>query len=756
MPNIRPSEAVEITGHVTEIVHELFLNKVMQQAPGYKEVSNQVTEPIIPTPLGVMDALRLIAETEQKNILAVDIGGATTDVYSNIFGQFYRTVSANYGMSYNLCNVFAKADRKQLAQWLHPSLPEAELRNYLGNKMLNPTLNPPDDNTLHIEQAMARLALQLSLQQHLQMNFNIERIGHFLRIKSDELDPFHEQFFRERLNEKKAFRLTDFHVIIGAGGVISHAPKPLQAAIMLIDGLQPRGITELWRDRHFISPHLGKLSQKNKDAAVQLLKTECLQPLCLCIRPLPQKLRVHKPALSIELDSGKGSQFYNVEGNKLLWIDNARHLKVKVKCHSSVLLGDEVKELSAETDMPILVDTRISGQYAFAELNKDLSLYDNLQTDSVADIFFRQVTDTATLVETKQRRTFSLPYAGRIYVSEGERVNPDTLLGENLYDPAHVYVLQVFRGRENLYKEDTFRKMLTVKAGGTVNPGQLIYKEDMSFIQSLVSTSSFSFHSPVRGRVEKIDWKNGTLLLREIQDYSFEPTVVKIAEKLGIKPSHMPGSLRKRKGEFVTSGELLAVRNPSNFDQMLHSPATGTIIDIDNAQGTLTIQYQRKNLKLRSYMNAIVTSIAKNRFVELEYEGMNIDCSIGFGMMTDGTVIWNDEFTESDLKRDFIAVYPFALNREQLELVALNNLAGIVVPSLQEEDIVNLLGYELGVGITGGEALPFSILLTNGFGKMAFSPKIAAALRNCTGKHGVILPATQIRAGVVRPSLIIQ
>jgi hypothetical protein len=728
----------------------------MQQAPGYKALSSGVSDPVIPTPLGVMQALKLIAEVTKKNILAVDIGGATTDVYSNIFGSFYRTVSANYGMSYNLCNVFASANRTQLKHWLHPDLSEAALRDYLANKMLNPTVNPTNDVTLHIEQALARPALQLSLKQHIQMNFSIEHIGHFLKIKDPEYDPFHEQFFRDKLNEQRQFCLQDFDIIIGAGGVISHAPTARQAAIMLIDGLQPRGATEIWRDKHFITPHLGKLSQVDNNAALELLKTDCLEPLCLCIRPLFQKLKKGKPALSVELKSAELNKMLEVAGNSLIWIDNKLPMQVKVKTHGSVQFGKDIKELTLETSLPILIDTRINGLYDFTSLNQDLKLYSELTDVALQSTLVSPLEPLQPILNGKNTRVFSLPYAGQIYVNLNDTVGKETLLGENLYEPPRIFVLQVFRGRESQFDEKAFRKNLLVDIGEEVKANQIIYKEILPFLESLMNTSSFNYYSPVRGKVEKIDWSNGTLILREIQDYSFEPVVVKLAYELGVKPQYMRALLHKHKGDYITTGEILATKALKKENPIVHSPATGTITDINFAQGTVTIQYIKKNLQLKSGLDARVLSIAKKRFVELEYIGTTIQGSIGFGKTTDGMVIWNELFTEADLKADFITVFPFALNRKQLEIVAKNQVSGVIMPSMAEEDIVSLLGYELGVGITGGESLPFSIILTEGFGDLKFSPALASALKECTGKHGVLFPATQIRAGVIRPSLIIQ
>jgi len=756
LTNLRPTEALEQTTHVSDLVHELFLNKVMQQAPGYKALSSSVSDPVIPTPLGVMQALKLIAEVTNKNILAVDIGGATTDVYSNIFGSFYRTVSANYGMSYNLCNVFASSDRDQLKGWLHPDLSETALRDYLANKMLNPTVNPTNDVTLHIEQALARPALQLSLKQHIQMNFSIEHIGHFVKIKDAEYDPFHEQFFRDKLNEQRQFCLQDFDIVIGAGGVISHAPTTKQAAMMIIDGLQPRGATEIWRDKHFITPHLGKLSQVDKVAALELIKSDCLEPLCLCIRPLAGKIKKNKPALSIELQSQEGTKMLEVSGNSLVWIDNKYPMQIKAKAHGSIQFGKDRKELELETSLPVLIDTRIAGEYEFNTLNQTLKLYNDLNDLAAQSTLVSHLENVQPILNGKNTRIFSLPYAGQIYVNINDNVSKETLLGENLYEPPRIFVLQIFRGREHLFEEKSFRKNLLVDIGEEVKTNQIIYKEILPFLESLMNTSSFNYYSPVRGKVEKIDWTNGTLILREIQDYSFEPVVIKLAHELGVKPRYMKGLMHKHKGDYITNGEILATKSLKKENPIVHSPATGTITDVDADKGTITIQYVKKNLQLKSGLNARVLSIAKKRFVELEYIGTTIQGSIGFGKTTDGMVIWNELFTEADLRADFITVFPFALSRKQLEIVAKNKVAGVIMPSMAEEDIVHLLGYELGVGITGGESLPFSIILTEGFGKLSFSPALADALKDCTGKYGVLFPATQIRAGVIRPGLIIQ
>src|SRR5690606_34529669 len=119
-----------------------------------------------PTPAAVGAIMETIAKRDSINIVGVDIGGATTDVFSVLDGVFNRTVSANYGMSYSYSNVYAEAGHAQVMRWVPFSVEEGELRNRVKNKMIRPTSIPYLLEELILEQAMAREALRLSFDQH--------------------------------------------------------------------------------------------------------------------------------------------------------------------------------------------------------------------------------------------------------------------------------------------------------------------------------------------------------------------------------------------------------------------------------------------------------------------------------------------------------------------------------------------------------------------------------------------------------------
>ena len=111
----------------------------------------------------VGDILKTIADLDRINAVGVDIGGATTDVFSVFGGTFNRTVSANLGMSYSISNVLAEATLPMILRWIPYECDHRDLRNRVKNKMIRPTTIPQTLDALIFEQAVAREALRLSL-----------------------------------------------------------------------------------------------------------------------------------------------------------------------------------------------------------------------------------------------------------------------------------------------------------------------------------------------------------------------------------------------------------------------------------------------------------------------------------------------------------------------------------------------------------------------------------------------------------------
>ncbi|MBT8496512.1 MAG: glutamate mutase L, partial [Deltaproteobacteria bacterium] len=164
--NVRPVLEEENLGPARDAIHELFMEHVMAQAPGYSKLMTWTDVPIMPTPGAMGLIIQALAERDGINVVGVDIGGATTDVFSVFDGTFNRTVSANLGMSYSVSNVLAEAGIDNIQRWVPFELREEELRDRIGNKMIRPTTIPQTLDELKIEQAIAREALRLAFIQH--------------------------------------------------------------------------------------------------------------------------------------------------------------------------------------------------------------------------------------------------------------------------------------------------------------------------------------------------------------------------------------------------------------------------------------------------------------------------------------------------------------------------------------------------------------------------------------------------------------
>jgi uncharacterized protein (TIGR01319 family) len=272
--NIRPVLERENLSPARHMIHDLFLEHVMAQAPGYGTLIGWTGAPIMPTPAAVGLIMEKAARQQGLNLLGVDIGGATTDVFSVVDGQFTRTVSANLGMSYSVSNVLVEAGLEQIQRWLPVLLDEQDVRNRIKNKMIRPTTIPQTQEDLALEQAVAREALRLALDQHKMLAVGLKGVQQERTI-SDA--------FEQHKGGQSLIDLYRIDLIIGSGGILSHAPRRVQAMLMLIDAYQPLGLTRLAVDSIFMMPHLGVLSQVNERAATEVFLKDCLIPLGSCL-----------------------------------------------------------------------------------------------------------------------------------------------------------------------------------------------------------------------------------------------------------------------------------------------------------------------------------------------------------------------------------------------------------------------------------------------------------------------------------------
>lgn len=271
--NLRPSLETENLMPARQKIQDLFLEHVMAHAPGYKKLMTWTSTPIMPTPAAVGVIIENEARRHGISIVGVDIGGATTDVFSVFDGNFTRTVSANLGMSYSISNVLAETGAENVLRWIPFNMGEADLRNRVKNKMIRPTTIPQLQGELQMEQAIAREALRLAFEQHKSLAVGLKGVQRVRDIS---------ETFKE-VKEEGLVNMLKLDLLIGSGGVLSHAPRRPQAMLMLIDAFLPEGITRLGVDSIFMMPHLGVLSSIQPAAAQEVFEKDCLVPLGTCL-----------------------------------------------------------------------------------------------------------------------------------------------------------------------------------------------------------------------------------------------------------------------------------------------------------------------------------------------------------------------------------------------------------------------------------------------------------------------------------------
>ena len=292
VPNLRPTLDRENLGPAREAIHELFLEHVMQQAPGYAKLMTWTSSGIMSTPNAVGKIMETIARERNINVLGVDIGGATTDVFSVFNGNFVRTVSANLGMSYSICNVLTEAGLPAIARWIPFEADDAYLRNQLRNKMIRPTTIPQTLKDLQIEQAVAREALRLAFDHHKSLARG---------LKGGQTEAGMEL---DKATGKTTVDMLKLDMIVGSGGVLSHAPHRAQSALMMLDAYSPEGVTMLAVDSIFMMPQLGVLSTILPEAATQVFEKDCLIKLGHAIAPIGTA-KEGDPCVTVSLKSGK-------------------------------------------------------------------------------------------------------------------------------------------------------------------------------------------------------------------------------------------------------------------------------------------------------------------------------------------------------------------------------------------------------------------------------------------------------------------
>jgi hypothetical protein len=145
--------------------------------------------------------------------------------------------------------------------------------------MIRPTTIPQTLDELQIEQAIAREALRLALIHHKSLATGLKGVQQERTISD---------VFEQETSGKTLIDMLKLDLIVGSGGILSHAPRRIQSMLMMVDAYEPTGCTRLSVDSIFMMPHLGVLSTINEKAATDVFVRDCMVYLGTCVAPIGQ------------------------------------------------------------------------------------------------------------------------------------------------------------------------------------------------------------------------------------------------------------------------------------------------------------------------------------------------------------------------------------------------------------------------------------------------------------------------------------
>lgn len=244
-----------------------------------------------------------------------------------------------------------------------------------------------------------------------------------------------------------------------------------------------------------------------------------------------------------------------------------------------------------------------------------------------------------------------------------------------------------------------------------------------------------------------------------------EPNVVNAAAQLGIERGTLLEYMKKKEGDEVKEGEDLAGFNAffGLWKNWVKSPVDGYIETISPVSGQIIVREEPIPVTVNAYIPGRVVKVMGDEGAVIETEAAFIQGIFGIGGEAHGEIkIVSDDPKEritadhitSDC-RGKIVVGGSLVTGEALRKAVQTGVAGFVTGGIIDTDLESLLGYEIGVAITGQEEVGFTLIVTEGFGEMAMNPRTLELIKEFEGEIAAINGATQIRAGVLRPEVII-
>jgi len=283
-PNLRPTLENEQLGPAQSKLSELFRKIHSQKNPSVAELNHWAKGQFMPTSMAIGRIISFLSKVyrSEKGALGVDVGASATTLAAAFNGKIDIGVYPELGLGSALSQLLKFTKLDNITRWLPIEISPATVRDYVFNKAAYPASLPVTVEEMAIEQAITRQVMQVSVQ----------------RLKSR---------FPNDAPSSGVDTLPYFEPILATGGALSHAPTTGQAMLMLLDGLQPTGVTTILLDQNNLVAALGAAAEANSVLAVQVLGSNTMLNLGTVISPVG-KARLGVPVLRIRITYEDGHE----------------------------------------------------------------------------------------------------------------------------------------------------------------------------------------------------------------------------------------------------------------------------------------------------------------------------------------------------------------------------------------------------------------------------------------------------------------
>jgi len=248
-------------------------------------------------------------------------------------------------------------------------------------------------------------------------------------------------------------------------------------------------------------------------------------------------------------------------------------------------------------------------------------------------------------------------------------------------------------------------------------------------------------------------------------EISGEPEIVKVAMVLGVEAEDLSRFMLKKVGDKVKMGESIAYFSAlfGLIKKKVPSPKDGVIESVSEVTGQVIIRGSPIPIEVDAYLPGTIVNVIPREGAVIQTHGAFIQGIFGIGGEVHGeikVVAANNEevITPEKIGPDCkgkVLIGGSLVTLDAMKKAAEVGVSALVVGGVRHQDLTTFTGQEIGVAITGQEEVGFTLIITEGFGKMNMSATTFKLLKSFEGYLACVNGATQIRAGVLRPEIII-